>query len=74
MPFHQYWYAGDGFKYWRMNEDVNESRVINRAKAEPYWPIPLSKITTEETDIGRSDDNHGSCDKNPRNPMTLEIS
>jgi hypothetical protein len=30
---YQYWYAGDGFKYWRMTDDVTESQVINRAKA-----------------------------------------
>jgi len=26
----QYLYLGDGFKYWRMTEDLRQSRIINR--------------------------------------------
>ena len=26
----QYLYLGDGFKYWRMTDDLNKSRIINR--------------------------------------------
>ena len=28
-----YWYPGDGWKYWRMTNDVRHSRVLNRARA-----------------------------------------
>jgi hypothetical protein len=31
---YQYWYAGDGFKYWTMTDDLSLSRIINRAKVE----------------------------------------
>jgi hypothetical protein len=30
---YQYWYPGDGYKYWRMTTDLSQSRVINRAVA-----------------------------------------
>jgi len=29
-----YWYAGDGWKYWRMTNDIRQSRVLNRTRAE----------------------------------------
>jgi len=29
-------YPGDGFKYWRMTDDINESVVINRKRADAY--------------------------------------
>lgn len=28
----QYWYSGDGYKYWRMTDDLSESRIINLCK------------------------------------------
>ena len=28
----QYWYPGDGWKYWRMTNDIRQSRVLNRAR------------------------------------------
>ena len=31
---YQYWYPGDGWKYWRMNNDIRYSRVLNRARAD----------------------------------------
>jgi hypothetical protein len=31
---YRYWYAGDGFKYWAMTDDVRRSVVINRAKVK----------------------------------------
>ena len=31
---YQYWYPGDGWKYWRMTTDIRQSRVLNRARAE----------------------------------------
>jgi hypothetical protein len=31
---YQYWYPGDGWKYWRMNNDIQYSRVLNRARAD----------------------------------------
>ena len=31
---YQYWYPGDGWKYWRMTNDIRQSRVLNRARAE----------------------------------------
>jgi hypothetical protein len=31
---YQYWYPGDGWKYWRMTNDVRHCRVFNRARAE----------------------------------------
>jgi len=35
----QYWDPGDGWKYWRMTNDIRYSRVLNRARAaEPYFP------------------------------------
>lgn len=34
----QYWYAGDGYKYWRMTDDLSQSRVINRCKEEDRYP------------------------------------
>jgi hypothetical protein len=30
---YQYWYPGDGWKYWRMTNDIRYSRVLNRARA-----------------------------------------
>jgi len=30
---YQYWYPGDGWKYWRMTNDIRQSRVLNRARA-----------------------------------------
>ena len=32
----QYYRPGDGYYYWRMTDDVNESIVINRAKESEY--------------------------------------
>jgi hypothetical protein len=29
---YQYWYPGDGWKYWRMDDDIRYSRVLNRAR------------------------------------------
>lgn len=29
---YQYLYMEDGFKYWRMTDDINESKIINRAR------------------------------------------
>jgi integrase len=31
---YQYWYPGDGFRYWRMHKLLAKSTVINRAKVE----------------------------------------
>ena len=31
---YQYWYPGDGWKYWRMTNDIRQSRVLNRARAD----------------------------------------
>jgi hypothetical protein len=31
---YQYWYPGDGWKYWRMTNDIRHSRVLNRARAD----------------------------------------
>jgi hypothetical protein len=31
---HRYLYPGDGWKYWAMTTELQESRVINRAKIE----------------------------------------
>jgi hypothetical protein len=31
---YQYWYPGDGWKYWRMTTDVRQSRVLNRGRAD----------------------------------------
>jgi hypothetical protein len=28
-------YPGDGWKYWRMTSDIRQSRVLNRARADP---------------------------------------
>src|ERR1700731_4617967 len=30
---YQYWYPGDGWKYWRMTNGIRQSRVLNRARA-----------------------------------------
>jgi hypothetical protein len=35
---YQYWYPGDGWKYWRMDDDIRQSRVLNRARAEEAGP------------------------------------
>ena len=32
----QYYRPGDGYYYWRMTGDINESVIINRAKEEAY--------------------------------------
>ena len=32
----QYYRPGDGYYYWRMTDDVNESVIINRAKETDY--------------------------------------
>lgn len=29
---YQYWYPGDGYKYWRMTSFFPRSRIINRAQ------------------------------------------
>jgi hypothetical protein len=29
---YQYLYLNDGYKYWRMDDDINMSKIINRAK------------------------------------------
>jgi hypothetical protein len=31
---YHYWYAGDGWKYWAMTTDEQQSRIINRAKVD----------------------------------------
>ena len=31
---YQYFYPGDGWKYWRMTTDIRQSRVLNRARAD----------------------------------------
>jgi hypothetical protein len=31
---YRYWYAGNGFKYWAMPDDLPRCQVINRAKVE----------------------------------------
>jgi hypothetical protein len=31
---YQYWYPGDGWKYWCMTSDNRQSRVLNRARAD----------------------------------------
>ena len=31
---YQYWYPGDGWKYWRMNNDIQYSLCLNRARAD----------------------------------------
>jgi len=33
---HRYLYPGDGWKYWAMTTELQESRVINRAKIEDH--------------------------------------
>jgi hypothetical protein len=30
----RYWYAGDGFKYWAMPDDLPRCQIINRAKVD----------------------------------------
>jgi hypothetical protein len=32
--WYQYWHPGDGWKYWRMTNDIRQSRVLNRARAD----------------------------------------
>ena len=29
---YQYYYAGDGYKYWAMTKDINKSIIINRCE------------------------------------------
>jgi hypothetical protein len=31
---YQYWYPGDGWKYWCMTSDIRQSLVLNRARAD----------------------------------------
>jgi hypothetical protein len=35
---YQYWYPGDGWKYWRMTNDIRYSRILNRARADRVAP------------------------------------
>jgi len=30
----QYLHPGDGYYYWKMTDDINESKIINRAEEE----------------------------------------
>src|SRR5258708_31114104 len=30
----QYWYAGDGYKYWVMTDKVQYSRILNRTRVD----------------------------------------
>jgi hypothetical protein len=62
---YRYWYAGDGFKYWTMTTDVNQSRVINRAKVDggeagdaPLSEMNLNADAVEACGVGwrRADD------------------
>ena len=34
----QYLYLDDGFKYWRMTNDLGESRILNRAHDHAVYP------------------------------------
>jgi len=33
----QYLYLGDGYKYWRMTDNIAESKIINRAKEDAVY-------------------------------------
>jgi hypothetical protein len=33
----QYLYLGDGYKYWRMATDINDSKILNRAKEDAIY-------------------------------------
>jgi len=33
----QYLYLGDGYKYWRMTDDINQSIILNRAKEDAVY-------------------------------------
>jgi hypothetical protein len=33
----QYLYLGDGYKYWRMTDNINRSQVLNRAKEDAVY-------------------------------------
>jgi len=33
----QYLYLDDGYKYWRMTNDINKSKIINRAKEDAIY-------------------------------------
>jgi hypothetical protein len=38
----QYWYRGDGWKYWAMTRKLAESKVINRQRVEePVTSKPI---------------------------------
>lgn len=37
---YQYYYPGDEFKYWRMTDNLAQSRIINRAKVERGMSTP----------------------------------
>ena len=40
----RYYYPGDAYKYWRMTDELSESRIINRAAVAAIWsPEPNSK-------------------------------
>ena len=36
----QYWYAGDGFKYWVMTSNVAQSRILNRTRVDEPTAAP----------------------------------
>jgi hypothetical protein len=44
---YQYWYPGDGWKYWCMTSDIRQSRVLNRARADT--PIAGAEEESEDT-------------------------
>ena len=36
----QYWYAGDGFKYWVMTSNIFQSRILNRTRVDEPTAAP----------------------------------
>ena len=36
----QYWYAGDGYKYWVMTSNVHQSRILNRTRVDEPTAAP----------------------------------
>ncbi|MDR2561613.1 MAG: hypothetical protein LBC63_07575 [Holophagales bacterium] len=34
----QYLYLGDGYKYWRMTDDLSDSKIINRCIEGDFYP------------------------------------
>jgi hypothetical protein len=34
----QYLYLGDGYKYWRMTDELSKSKIINRCKECDFYP------------------------------------